>query len=122
VVLYAGVPPQQAGDVISAMLEQLDVLRRQIVPEAELRKVKEYVKGHMLLSMEDTFANAQWFGRQEVLNQPVLTVDQVVEHLEAVTPEQIQQVANQLFSEKQLRLAAIGPFKDAGAFRSLLTL
>jgi predicted Zn-dependent peptidase len=122
IVLYAGVPPQQAGDVISAMLEQLDVLRREAVPEAELRKAKEYLKGHMLLRMEDTFANAQWFGNQEVLNQPVLTVDQVVEHLEAVTTAQIQQVANRLFSQEQLRLATIGPFKDEEAFRSRLTL
>jgi len=122
VVLYAGVPPQQAGDVISAMLEQLDVLRREPVPEAELRKAKEYLKGHMLLRMEDTFANAQWFGKQEVLNQQVLTVDQVVERLEAATALQIQQVAQRLFSRDQLRLATIGPFKDEMDFRSRLTL
>jgi predicted Zn-dependent peptidase len=122
VVLYAGVPPQQAGDVISAMVEQLALLREGLVPEAELRKAKEYLKGHMLLRMEDTFANAHWFGKQEALNQQVLTVDQVVDRLEVVTAPDIQQVAERLFDAYQLRLAAIGPFKGEGDLRSRLTL
>ncbi len=121
-ILYAGVAPQKAGDVISAMLEQLDLLRQAEVPQPELIKAKEFLKGRILLRMEDTFANAQWFGKQEVLNQEVLTVDQVVSRLDQVTAADVQTVAKKLFTQEQLRLAVIGPFKDEIELRKRLCL
>ncbi len=121
-ILFAGAPLAQVGEVIQAMLTQLDLLRWQIVPQVELHKAKEYLKGHMLLSMEDTYSNAQWFARQEVLDMPVLTVDQVVERLDAVSAEDVQRVALQLFTSEQLRLAALGPFKDDDRLSSMLKL
>ncbi len=121
-VLYAGVPPQKAGDVVTAMLEQLDLLKAKEAPAAEVIKAKEFTKGRILLRMEDTFANAAWFGQQEVLDQPVLTVDQVVQYLDAVTAADIQQMAQRLFSRDALNLAIIGPFKDELAFADRLQL
>ncbi len=47
------------------MLEQLDVLRNQVIPEAELRKAKEYLKGHMLLRMEDTLPTHNGLGSRK---------------------------------------------------------
>ncbi len=122
IVLYAGVAPQKAADVISAMMEQLDLLRGEKVPQPELIKAKEFLKGRMLLRMEDTFANAQWFGKQEVLNQEVLTVDQVIARLDEVTAANIQAVARKLLTQKQLKLAIIGPFKNETEFRTRLCL
>jgi predicted Zn-dependent peptidase len=122
IVLYAGVPPQKAVDVVDAMMEQLDRLRQQSVPETELSKAKEFTKGRILLRMEDTFANAQWYGQQEVLDQEVLTVDQVIEELDAVTSDDVQEVAKRLFATEGLNLAAIGPFEQDGDFRARLSL
>lgn len=122
VVLYAGVPPQKAADVVSAMMEQLELLRKKQVPQAEMTKAKEFIKGRILLSMEGTFANAQWFGKQEVLNQEVLTVDQVIERVDAVTAPDVQAVAQHLFTTEQLRLAAIGAFKAEEDLRARLGL
>ena len=121
-VLFAGVPPQKAEDVVSAMMEQLHLLRKEIVPPSELAKAKEFTKGRILLRMEDTFANAQWFGQQEVLDQEVLEVDQVIEEIEAVQASDVQALAQQLFSTEQLNLAAIGPFADEEGFKGRLTL
>jgi len=123
IVLYAGVPPQKADDVVSAMMEQLLLMCEKEVPEIELSKAKEFTKGRILLRMEDTFANAEWVGHQEVLEQEVLTVDQVIEHLDAVTAADVQQVAQQLFSTKKLNLAVVGPFKKKEEeFRARLKL
>jgi predicted Zn-dependent peptidase len=122
IVLHAGVPPQETADTISAMMEQLGLLRTREVPRPELSKAKEFLKGRILLRMEDTFANAQWFGKQEVLNQEVLTVDQVIERLDAVTAADVQRLAQELFITEQLRLAVIGPFKQQGDFAARLSL
>ena len=123
IVLYAGVPPQKAGDTVSAMMEQLSIMREKKVPEAEMNKAKEFTKGRLLLSMEDTFANAGWVGQQEVLDQEFLTVDQVIEHIDAVTAADVRRQAQQLFATEKLKLAIVGPFeKRAEDFRARLTL
>jgi predicted Zn-dependent peptidase len=122
IVLYAGVPPHKAEDAVSAMMEQLDLLREKAVPPPELSKAKEFTKGRILLRMEDTFANAQWFGQQEVLDQEVLTVDQVIEQLDAVASADVQEVAQHVFATEQLNLAVVGPFKEEESFRARLSL
>ncbi len=120
--LFAGVPPQKAEDVVSAMMEQLNLLCNETIPQSELTKAKEFTKGRILLRMEDSFANAQWFGQQEVLDQEVLDVDQVIEEIDAVQASDVQRLARQLFSTERLNLAAIGPFADPEGFRARLTL
>ncbi len=122
IVLYAGVLPQKADDVLSAMMEQLNLMRQSEVPDAELSKAKEFTKGRILLRMEDTFANASWVGQQEVLEQKALTVDQVIERLDAVTAADVQRVARRLFATEELNLAVVGPFKKEETFKSRLKL
>lgn len=122
IVLYAGVPPQKAVDVVNAMTEQLDLLRTKEVSEAELNKAKEYTKGRILLRMEDTFANAEWVGHQEVLDQEVLTVEQVIAKIDAVTVHDIKQIAQRILATEKLNLAVVGPFKQEKPFIASLKL
>jgi predicted Zn-dependent peptidase len=90
------------------------------VPADELTKAKEFIKGRLLLQMEDSFSIAAWCGRQEVLSPEVLTVDEVIEAIEAVTAADIQRVAQGLFLGERLNLAVVGPFEDEERFRGLL--
>jgi predicted Zn-dependent peptidase len=122
IVLHASVEPKKAVDTLSAMVEQLRILRDKPVPLSELNKAREFTKGGILLSMEDTFANAGWVGRQEVLDPQVLTVDQVIESLDAVTVADVQAVAQRLFSTDRLNLVVVGPFKDEAPFGARLRL
>jgi len=121
-VLYAGVPPAKAADVVSAMMEQLAAMRDKAVPTEELNKAREFTKGRLLLRMEDTFANARWVGHQEVTDQTVLSVDQVVEELDAITVDDVQHVAQRLFATERLSLAIVGPFRKEREFRHRLGL
>jgi predicted Zn-dependent peptidase len=121
-VLHAGVEPQNAGDTLTAMIEQLQILRDVPVPVSELDKAREYTKGGILLSMEDTFANVGWVGRQELLDPQVLTVDQFIAQLDAVTVADVQAVAQRLFATEKLNLALVGPFKDEAPFSARLWL
>jgi len=118
--VYAGVDPGQVEDAIRAVLAEWDRLRQESVPTDELTKAKEFIKGLLLLEMEDSFSVAAWCGRQEVLSPEVLTVDEVVEAIEGVTVADIQQVAQSLFQREKLNLAVVGPFEDGEGFRELL--
>lgn len=118
----AGVDPQRIEAALEAILGEVDRMRREPVPTEELRKAKEFVKGRLLLQMEDSLAVVSWLGRQEILEDKVLTVDEVLEAIEAITAEDIQRVASERFREESLNLAVVGPFQEEDRLRSLLRL
>jgi predicted Zn-dependent peptidase len=117
--VYAGVDPGNAEDALSAIMEELDKLKDP-VEAPELTKVKELVKGRLLLGMEDTRSVANWAGRQEILTGKVLTVDDVVAAIDAVRAEDIAGVARDIFVGERLSLAAVGPIASEDGLYSRL--
>lgn len=121
VVVYAGVEPKSLGTAIEATLEQLSRLRER-VPEAELCKAKELSKGRLLLRMEDSRSVAGWGGGQEVLSERILSQDQVVSIIDAITAEELEQLAQELIVGHQLRLAVVGPVTGGESLEGMLKL
>jgi predicted Zn-dependent peptidase len=122
--VYAGVDSDRLEGALQAILVELEKIKQEPVVEEELRKAKEFTKGRLKLQMEDSFSVASWVGRQEILEDRVLSLDEVLEEIEAVTAEEVQRVAQRLFRQEKLNLAVVGPYesdKEEG-FRSLLTL
>ncbi|MGB3903435.1 MAG: pitrilysin family protein [Anaerolineae bacterium] len=120
--IYAGVDAQQIEKALQAILEELDKAKQEPVSEEELQKAKEFTKGRLLLQMEDSFSVASWIGRQEILEDRVLSVDEVLEEIDAVSTGAVQRVAQRLFQEKKLNLAVVGPYETAqeAQFKALL--
>ncbi|MFQ5886889.1 MAG: M16 family metallopeptidase, partial [Anaerolineae bacterium] len=81
----AGVDPRRIEAALEAILGELDRLRREPVPAEELKKAQEFLKGRLLLQMEDSFAVVSWLGRLEILEDRVLTVDEVLAAIDAIT-------------------------------------
>ena len=121
VTIYAGVEPGKLPVAIEAILEQLRQLKEP-VPEDELVKAKELAKGRLLLRMEDSRSVAGWGGGQEVLTGKILTVDQVTSTIDAITTDEIRQLAQELLVESQLRLAVVGPVAKGEPLEKLLKL
>jgi predicted Zn-dependent peptidase len=113
---YAAVEPKNAAPTVEAMVQEWTRIRDEPVPEDELIKAKELIKGHLLLSMEDTHSIADWYGRQEIVGEEMLTVDDVTAAIDAVTAPDVQRVARDLFRTEWLNLAVVGPFKSEGKF------
>jgi predicted Zn-dependent peptidase len=121
ITVHAGVEPQNLQAVIKAILEQLSQLK-ETIPEAELSKAKELSKGRLLLSMEDSRRVAGWIGGQEILTGRILSVDEVISALDAVTAKEIEQLAHELLVDNQLRLAVVGPVSADEPLEELLKL
>jgi len=121
VVIYAGVEHAKLPVAIKAILEQLALLYKP-VPESELNKAKELSKGRLLLRMEDSRSVAGWTGGQEVLTNRILDIDQVVSIINAVTAEDVAELARELLVGDQLRLAVVGPVEDGDKLEGLLRL
>jgi predicted Zn-dependent peptidase len=120
VVISAGVEPEQVEPAMASILAEVDKMRQSPVPEAELRKVKEYLKGRTVLSLEDSASVAQWYATQELLTTELLTPDEVVEHIEQVTVEDVLRVSQRVFTDRWLNLAVIAPDLDKDHLRGRL--
>jgi predicted Zn-dependent peptidase len=121
-VVYAGVDAERAPRAIRAVLNELDRLRQEPVPQAELNKAREYVKGRLVLGLEDSGAVAAWYGRQALLLKEMLNLDDVLAAYDALTAQDVQRLAQTLFSGEQLYMAAVGPFGDGDKLGALLSL
>jgi predicted Zn-dependent peptidase len=119
-VVFAGVDPKRAVDTIKAIQEEVYRMASAEVLAEELTKAKEFTKGRMLLGLEDSRSVASWLGNQELMRERILSVDEVVAHVEAVTTAEIQRIARQLFEPQRLSLAVVGPFKKETRFARLI--
>jgi len=107
--VYAGVDPDRLEPALDAILVELARIRDEPIPAEELAKAKAYLSGGLELRMDDTRHMASWLGGQEALHEKVLTLDEALEAIAAVTAEDIRRVAGELFVDDRLRLAVVAP-------------
>jgi predicted Zn-dependent peptidase len=105
----------QALDVIGAELERV---REEPVGEDELRRAREHVKGRLALSMESTASRMTRLGRSVLMGTPLLSLDETIARLEAVTQQDLEELAHELYPSGALSVAAIG--RDEDLFRGAL--
>ncbi|MCL0043946.1 insulinase family protein [Dehalococcoidia bacterium] len=114
-----GVDPKKARYTVQAILEELHRIKVDVSDE-DLDRAKELAKGRLLLRMEDSRVVASWAGAQELLYDQVVSVDEVVEKVEAVTIEDVERVAVRYLSPKKFNLAIVGPYRTDRQFQNLL--
>jgi len=119
-VVQAGVSNSKVDESAKVVLDEFCKMKDKKVPDKELTKSKEYIKGKLLLGLESSSAVAFWLGHQETLKREILTLDKVFEKIDGVTLNDIQRVANDIFQNKGLNFAVIGPFKDKDKFDKIL--
>ena len=119
--IHAGFDPEQASAVLGAVLEQLERVVQDPVAPSELERARAYTRGRLELRMEDTGAVASWLGTGESLLPRILSVEEVVERLDAVTPDDLLRVARRYARPDQARLAMLGPFRSQRRFARLLS-
>ncbi|HEX79060.1 MAG TPA: insulinase family protein, partial [Dehalococcoidia bacterium] len=122
VTVYAGIKPKNLPMALRVILEQLRRFREEAVPDLELSKAKEFVKGRMLLRMEDSRNVAGWIGGQEVLTRQILDIDQVIAIVDAITADEIMGLARELLLADRLRLAVVGPIDEDESLAELLEI
>jgi predicted Zn-dependent peptidase len=116
--LYLGTRPDNVREAMEVVAAELDHLRAQPATEDELRRSKENVKGRMVLALESTAARMNRLGSSVLAGMPLLTVDEVVERIGAVSIADLEGLATELYAPERLSVAGIGPDEDA--FRAAL--
>lgn len=118
--VHAGFDPDRVDEVIGAIVDQLHRIVDAPVAPSELDRARAYTRGRLELRMEETAAVASWLGTSEILLPRILTVAEVVERLEAVTVEEMLDVARRHLAPDRARLALLGPFRAGSRWERLL--
>jgi predicted Zn-dependent peptidase len=116
--LYLGTRPDNVVRAMGVVADELARMREDPATDGELARSKENVKGRMVLSLESTTARMNRLGASVLADMPLLSVDDVIERIDAVTLDDIAVLARDLFAPERMSAAGIG--SDAAAFRRAL--
>ncbi|MEO6829692.1 MAG: pitrilysin family protein [Acidobacteriaceae bacterium] len=106
--VYAGTSAQNAEQVIRLTVEEFHRMKEQVVPEEELQRAKDQLKGNILLSLESSGALMSNLARQEMYFQRFHGVTEVLEQVGKVTSADLMQMAQQLFVPESVAIAMLG--------------
>jgi predicted Zn-dependent peptidase len=117
--VYAGCAPGKVDEVLSLVRTELARVAKDGLTDAEVSRGKGMMKGSLVLGLEDTGSRMSRIGKGELLYDDLLTVDDLLGRVEAVTAEDVREVAADLLT-RPMSLALVGPFGDQD-FSHLLT-
>ena len=115
----ASVDPDNLMKALEAVIKELNLLKTTLTAQ-ELAKAKELSKGRLALRLEDSRHVASWLGGQEILSGEVLTPEDVIKRIDAVTLTDLKDLADELIHEDKMRLSLVGPVTDEKPFKDLL--
>jgi predicted Zn-dependent peptidase len=113
--LYVGTRPDNLAPALEVIARELERLRRDPASADELARAKENLKGRVVLSLESTGARMNRLGSHILGGVPLLSVDEVIAGIDAVTREDLLALSGELFAPERLSSAGIGPDEDAFA-------
>ena len=118
VALYVGTRPDNVAEAMDVIGTELARLHADGVSEEELERARENVKGRTVLSMESTLTRMNRLGSSILMDVPLLSVDEVLSAFDAVTLDDVMDLARELWAPERMSAAGVGGSEDA--FRSAL--
>jgi predicted Zn-dependent peptidase len=112
--VYLATAAGQAREALEVVMDELRRLRQEPVGEQELAEAKEHLKGSMVLSMESSSSRMSRLAKQEIYFGSQAGLDQVMAEVDAVTVEQVHELARELLSNHGLSMAALGRVEESG--------
>jgi predicted Zn-dependent peptidase len=107
--IYAGCLPNKVDDVLALCREQLDAVVHRGISDEELDRGKGQMRGGLVLGLEDTGSRMSRIGKAELVYGELLSVEELLAKIDAVTPHDIREVARAVLGGSP-SLAVIGPF------------
>ncbi|MBW2622055.1 MAG: insulinase family protein [Deltaproteobacteria bacterium] len=120
--IYAGVSPEQATEAIELIVAELKKIKRGEVSESEIRSAQEYLKGGIVLSLDNIDNLMIHLAKNEITFGERITYESILTAIDKVTLEQIVELVNIYFGEDSLSLTALGPWRGEEVPEGLLKL
>ncbi len=119
-VISAGVDTTRVEIGIENIMNELKRMKDELVSPAEIKKAKDYIAGTTMLNLETSDAQAEFVGHQEIIKGDIKQPEMFIKDVQKVTAEDIQKLAREVFVNKSLNMAIVGPYKDDKNFRDIL--
>jgi predicted Zn-dependent peptidase len=116
--IYVGTRGDNVEEACGIIGRELASVHTDGITDEELARAKEHVKGRMVLSSESTAARMGRIGKAVLFGTPLLTLDELLERVDAVTGDDVAELAGELYAPESLSAAAIAPSEDR--FRAAL--
>jgi len=106
--IYAGTSRESAPKVVGSIVAELRRLKNEPVPDDELRRAKDQLKGSLMLSLESSTARMSNLARQEMYFDHFFGLDELIERIESVTAEDVRATAEEFFRQEMLAVTVLG--------------
>jgi predicted Zn-dependent peptidase len=107
--VYVATAPETASDALEAIRQELARVSESGLPESEIAMGKQQLKGQITLSLESVSARMYRAASVELYGEPYRSLDEVLALVDAITPDQIQEVARQYFAPERMTVVSLGP-------------
>jgi len=114
--IYVGCLPAKADEVLGICTEEISRVVDGGLTDAELARGKGQVRSSIVLGLEDPSSRMSRLGKSELVYPRLEAVDEVLASIDAVTPDDVRQVASDILTRPKA-LAVVGPFDDPAAFQ-----
>ncbi len=116
----SGVSLEGIDRAVAAIIGEYKRVLEEPIGSRELKKAQDFMKGKMVLRLEDSEENAHLLGKYELLHGKIRTPEEIMKRIDKVTTGDLLQVARDIFKPSGLCLAVIGPYDDSARFEKLL--
>ena len=106
--VYAGTSREAAAKVVDSVVTEFRRLKNETVPAEELQRAKDQLKGNLMLSLESSTARMSNLARQEMYFDRFFGLDEIIEHIQAVTAEDLTSLANEYFNSDKIAATFLG--------------
>lgn len=106
--VYAGTSMESTRKVVSSILNEFRQLKDERVPEEELRRAKDHLKGSLMLGLESTSSRMANLARQHMYFGRFFSMDELIESIERVTAEEVREIARAFFDPAAIALTVLG--------------
>ncbi|MBT5338430.1 insulinase family protein [Candidatus Falkowbacteria bacterium] len=120
--IQSGLDVSRLDEAIQVILGELRKIKNKGVTAKELSDAKEFLRGKIVLTLEDSSSMAEYYAKQEILTGKTMSPEVKLKKYQAVTEKEVQNLAKELFVKEKLNLALIGPFKSDKKFYKQIKL
>ncbi|MCH7978238.1 MAG: insulinase family protein [Acidobacteria bacterium] len=118
--VYAATSPETAAQVVRSIVQEFRELKENAVDAEELRRAKDHLKGSLMLSLESTGSRMSSLARQYMNFGKFFTLDEIIAKIEAVTAEDLMEIARKFFRTEDIALTVLGRLDGLKIGREML--
>jgi predicted Zn-dependent peptidase len=120
--VFAATSPEQVGDVVDIVIDELRSIVSNGIAASELQLMKDQTRASILLGLEDSAARAATLAQSEMVHGRQIPVEESLAQIDAVSIDDAQAIANEFFKTEKIAFAAIGDLGDLKVDRNRLRM